>query len=75
MCWKFISVFSRQQDVMFVANYMLDQLASHITDSERDELRLTHIGSRVSITFIKKCTCTSTMTTILVIIDLETDTR
>ena len=48
MCQKFVEVFNKQQDVLFISSYILNQLSSNLDDKQRDQLRLTHIGSRVS---------------------------
>ena len=47
MCQKFVDVFNKQQDVLFISSYILNQLSSNLDDKQRDQLRLTHIGSRV----------------------------
>ena len=49
ICQKFVEVFNKQRDVLFISSYILNQLSSKLDDHQRDQLRLTHIGSRVSL--------------------------
>ena len=51
ICQKFVEVFNNQRDILFISSYILNQLSSELDDQLRDQLRLTHIGSRVSLTF------------------------
>ena len=51
ICQKFVEVFNKQRDVLFISSYVLNQLSSELTDQQRDLLRLTHIGSRASFIF------------------------
>ncbi|XP_052767439.1 zinc finger FYVE domain-containing protein 26-like isoform X2 [Mya arenaria] len=47
MCKKFVGVLNQQRDVVFIASYMLNQLASSLSKNELDSIRLVHIGSRM----------------------------
>lgn len=47
MCRKFMDVFNKQQDVLFIASYTLNQMAGDLDKKELDHVRLTHIGARV----------------------------
>ncbi|XP_053395117.1 zinc finger FYVE domain-containing protein 26-like [Mercenaria mercenaria] len=47
MCRKFLQVFNKQQDVLFIASYMLNQVESDLGRQELDSVRLTHIGARM----------------------------
>lgn len=47
ICQKFVEVFNKQHDILFISSYILNQLLSELSDEQRDTLRLTHIGSRM----------------------------
>ncbi|KAK3587800.1 hypothetical protein CHS0354_042763 [Potamilus streckersoni] len=47
ICKKFLETLNNEQDVVFVASYMLNQLISHLSSNEVDQIRLTLIGAKM----------------------------
>ncbi|KAL3872697.1 hypothetical protein ACJMK2_035906 [Sinanodonta woodiana] len=47
ICKKFLETLRNQQDVVFVASYVLNQLISHLSSQEVDQIRLTLIGAKM----------------------------
>ncbi|KAL4238418.1 hypothetical protein ACF0H5_003126 [Mactra antiquata] len=47
MCRKFVEVFNKQHDVLFIADYMINQLSEWLEPTEMDRIRLIHIGAKM----------------------------